>query len=68
MFCPAVPFEMVCCLCPAGLYGMVKRAFRPAHMSWYNAVFGRSISTGTPFQPASPYGIVLNLIWLAHMG
>ena len=68
MFCPAVPFETVCSLYPAGLYGMVQRSFQPAHMSWYNVMFGWSISTGMPPQPASPYGIVLNLIQLAYMG
>ena len=67
-------------LCAAGPYGIVQRFFRLAQMIRYDIMFGRSIwddmwpssgqsiSTGTPSQPASPYGIVLNLIQLAHMG
>ena len=80
MLCPACPFELVCCICPAGPYGMVQGFFRPAHMRQYDIMFGRSIwddmwpssgqsiSTGTPSQPAGSYGIVLNLIRPAHMG
>ena len=68
MLCPACPFELVCCICPAGPYGMVQGFFWPAHMRQYDIMFGRSILTGTPSQPAGPYGIVLNLIWPAHMG
>ena len=80
MFCPAGPFEMVCCLYLASPHGMVQRSFWLAHTSWDNAMSGwsiwggllpvssQSISTGMPSQLAGPYGMLLSSIWLAHMG